>query len=296
GRLARRRRVIAPEDVEARLITANDKKQAGERKKTRFVPHDPAPAKSEIRISKSDTNSKSEIPNPKRVHVWSIPFRISDLFRISDFEFRISLPTTTLTPPKHLKHVALHFFQLRVAQRGIDHLVLSAGFGATQTELVVTIFPDRALELETAATHQQQGDHVAKTDLARLRLAFQAREAINPHVVVEAGLRGGVGRRHAAAPKTDRFRRRPLPALGAVVAPQPALALLHQYRVVLLARLQFPAAHCASARVRLDLILRHHSRPSPTQDKLSHLNTIGAVAGPASRRVGEERLFRSQRA
>jgi prepilin-type N-terminal cleavage/methylation domain-containing protein/prepilin-type processing-associated H-X9-DG protein len=50
--------------------------------------------KSEIRISKSETNSKSQTRNPKRFH--SFEFRISNLFRISDFDFRISRRGFTL--------------------------------------------------------------------------------------------------------------------------------------------------------------------------------------------------------
>ncbi len=47
-------------------------------------------AESEIRISKSETNSKSQIRKGDRAAVLNLAFRISNLFRISIFELRIS--------------------------------------------------------------------------------------------------------------------------------------------------------------------------------------------------------------
>jgi hypothetical protein len=46
--------------------------------------------KSEIRNAKSETNPEPQIQNPKQsAAVSDFEFGISDLFRISDFEFRI---------------------------------------------------------------------------------------------------------------------------------------------------------------------------------------------------------------
>src|SRR5262249_55498014 len=53
---------------------------------------DPLRGKYEIRNTKYETNSNTEIQNPKPEHelFWSLEFGILNLFHISDFVFRIS--------------------------------------------------------------------------------------------------------------------------------------------------------------------------------------------------------------
>src|SRR5258708_6709212 len=88
-------------------------------------------------------------------------------------------------------------------------------------------------KLEALAPHQQQSDDIAEIHACRFSLRFQTPEAVEQDLVVDPQSTALLHGRHAAEPKTEGSRRRPVPGLGAVVLPDELAGFVDQHTVEL---------------------------------------------------------------
>src|SRR5262249_38803382 len=126
----------------------------------------------------------------------------------------------------------------------------------------LTALDPHLLELEALAPHQQQRDDIPEIDPPRIALPFEALEAIDQKIIIDAHPPAAFGAGDAAGPEAEGILGRAVPRLTREVLAKEFASLVEENAVELLAGQQFAPGGRTASRVRLDLVVGHSCPPS----------------------------------